>query len=312
MENQTAVTYFVLLGFSDNVLVQIFLFLLFLFIYVTTLLGNMAIIAVIRKNNNLQSPMYFFLSHLSFLDICFSSVTVPELLINFFSSHTISYNGCISQIFFIIMTGCAELYILSVMAFDRYAAICKPLHYVQIMNRVLCRWLVGGAWTIGFIQGSINTLPLLKLMFCGQNMIRHFICEHPSLLALSCTDIYINRTILSITANAVGISSFLLISVSYLHIISTVWKMHSSEAKRKTLSTCTPHLIVLVLFYSSSWLRYMKPDSISSIVLDAILSIQYSISPPLLNPIIYSLKTREVKEAIKELVGYKQLLSHVH
>ncbi|XP_015278316.1 PREDICTED: olfactory receptor 5V1-like [Gekko japonicus] len=197
------------------------------------------------------------------------------------------------------------------MALDRCAAICKPLHYVQIMNRVLCRLLIGGAWTIGFIQGLINTLPLLKLMFCGQNIIRHFSCEQPSLLALSCTDIYINRIILSITANAVGISSFLLISVSYLHIFSTVCKMHSAEAKRRTFSTCTPHITVLVLFYSSSWLRYTMPDLISSIVLEEILSIQYSICTPLLNPIIYSLKTKDMKEAIKQLMGYKPLLSHV-
>ncbi|XP_060111084.1 olfactory receptor 2D3-like, partial [Heteronotia binoei] len=306
MENQTAVTYFVLLGFSDNLLVQIFLFLMFLFIYTTTLLGNMTVMAVIRKNNNLRSPMYFFLSHLSFLDICFSSATVPKGLINFFSSHTISYNGCIAQIFFIIMTGCTELYILAVMAFDRYVAICKPLHYVQIMNRVFCRWLVGSTWTIGFIQALVNTLPLFKLMFCGQNVIRHFSCEQPSLLALSCTNIYTNRIILSITGNAVGISSFLFISVSYLHIFSTVRKMHSAEAKRRTFSTCTPHLIVLGLYYSSTWLRYMKPESMSSRVLDAILSIQYSICTPMLNPIIYSLKSRDVKEAIKELIGYKE------
>ncbi|XP_077169491.1 olfactory receptor 5BS1-like [Paroedura picta] len=303
MENQTTVNYFLLMGFSDNLLVQIFLFLMFLFIYATTLMGNLAIIAVIRMNNNLQSPMHFFLGHLSFLDICFSSATGPTLLANFFSSHTISYTGCMAQIYFIIMTGCTEVYLLAVMAFDRYAAICKPLHYVQIMNRGVCRWLVGGSWTIGFIYGLVNVLPLLNLMFCGHNMIRHFSCEHPSLLALSCTDIYTNSIIFFITANAVGISSFLLISVSYLHIFSTVQKMDSAEAKRKTFSTCTPHLIVLVLFYSSSWLRYMKPHSISSIVLDELLSIQYSICTPMLNPIIYSLKTKDVKEALKELMG---------
>ncbi|XP_077169490.1 olfactory receptor 2D3-like [Paroedura picta] len=303
MENQTAVTYFVLLGFSDNLLAQIFFFLMFLFIYATTVLGNMAIITVIRIKNDLQSPMHFFLSHLAFIDICFSSATGPNLLANFFSSHTISYNGCMAQIFFVILIGCTELYLLAIMAVDRYAAICKPLHYVQIMNREVCRWLVGGAWTIGFIQGLVSTLPLLNLMFCGQNMIRHFSCEHPSLLALSCSDIYTNRIIFFITGNAVGISSFLLISVSYLHIFSTVQKMASAEAKRKTFSTCTPHLIVLVLFYSSSWLRYMKPDSISSLVLDEILSIQYSICTPMLNPIIYSLKTKDVKEAIKEFIG---------
>ncbi|XP_054849865.1 olfactory receptor 8S1-like [Eublepharis macularius] len=303
MDNQTTVTYFVFMGFSDSPTVQIFLFLIFLFMYAVTLLGNMVIITVIRKNDCLQSPMYFFLSHLSFSDICFSSVTIPKLLVNFCTSQTISYSGCIAQMFFILMTGTSELFILVAMAYDRYVAICKPLHYGQIMSKVFCRWLVGGAWTTGSIQALVNTLLLLRLVFCGPNIIRHFSCEQPSLLALSCTDVSLNTVTFFITCSMMVGFSFLIILFSYVHIVSTVLKMQSAEAKKKTFSTCSAHLIVVFLFYLTGSFRYMRPNSASSAVLDELFSIQYSISTPMLNPIIYSLKTREIQEAFKKLIG---------
>ncbi|XP_066487435.1 olfactory receptor 5A1-like [Tiliqua scincoides] len=246
MENQTSATYFVLLGFSDNPLVQIFLFLMFLCIYAATLMGNMVILMIIRTNTHLHSPMYFFLSHLSFLDVCFSSVTVPRALMSLCSSRTISYYGCIAQIFFIFLTGITEVFLLSAMAYDRYAAICKPLYYAQIMNREFCRGLVGGAWAMGFIYSLVNMLPLLKLKFCSSNVIRNFSCEFPSLVDLSCTDTFLNRVMFVIAANTGGGFSFLVIVLSYIHAIRTVLKMHSAEAKRKTFSTCSSHLIVVV------------------------------------------------------------------
>ncbi|XP_066485844.1 olfactory receptor 5A1-like [Tiliqua scincoides] len=310
MENQTSATYFVLLGFSDNPLVQIFLFLMFLCIYAATLMGNMVILMVIRTNTHLHSPMYFFLSHLSFLDVCFSSVTVPRALMSLCSSRTISYYDCIAQTFFIFLTGCTEVFLLSAMAYDRYAAICKPLYYAQIMNREFCRGLVGGSWAMGFIYSLLNTLPLLKLTFCRSNVIRNFSCEFPSLVALSCTDTFLNRVMFFMAANTVGGFSFLVIVLSYIHAIRTVLKMHSAEAKRKTFSTCSSHLIVVVLYYTSSAFRYFSSNIASSVILDELFSIQYSIATPLLNPIIYSLKTREVKEVIKKLLWYKPLMSH--
>ncbi|XP_054849864.1 olfactory receptor 2D3-like [Eublepharis macularius] len=311
MENQTTVTYFVLLGFSYNPPVQIFLFLTFLFMYATTLLGNTVIMTIIVSNDHLRSPMYFFLSHLSFLDICFSSVTVPKLLLNFCSSQTISYSGCIAQMFLILQTGWTEVYILSAMAFDRYTAICKPLHYVQIMSRMFCRCLVGGAWGIGYIYAMVNALPVLKLTFCGQNVIRHFSCEHPSLLALSCTETFPNVVTFFISGSTIVVSSILVILFSYVHIVSTVLKMQSTEAKKKTFSTCSAHLIVVVLYYATGSFRYLRPNSASSKILDDIFSIQYSITTPMLNPIIYSLRTREIREILKKLMGYKSLMSHV-
>ncbi|XP_062992678.1 olfactory receptor 5G9-like [Elgaria multicarinata webbii] len=303
MENQTTtVTSFVFLGFSYDPLIQNFLFLIFFFIYVVTLIGNITIMMVIRSNSNLNSPMYFFLSHLSFIDICFSSVTVPKLLFNIYATQAISYNSCIIQMFFIFLTATTEIFILAAMAYDRYAAICKPLHYVQVMNRVFCRWLVSGAWAVSFFQAMANTLPVLKLVFCGPNIINHFSCELPSLLALSCTETSLNTIMFLITAGILMIFSFFVILLSYINIVSLILKIHSAEARRKTFSTCSSHLIVVVLLYGTGCLRYMRPRSASSIIMDEYFSIQYSISTPLLNPIIYSLKNREVKEAIKKLI----------
>ncbi|XP_066485846.1 olfactory receptor 8S1-like [Tiliqua scincoides] len=310
MENQTSATYFVLLEFSDDPLVQIFLFVMFLCVYAATLMGNVVIFEAIRTNAHLQSPMYFFLSHLAVLDVCFSSVTVPRALMNLCSSRTISYYGCIAQTYFYFFTGSTEVFLLSAMAYDRYAAICKPLYYAQIMNREFCRGLVGGAWAMGFIYSLANTLPLLKLVFCSWNVIRHFSCEFPSLVPLSCTDTFTIWVTFYITFTTLGLLSFVVILVSYIHIISTVLKMHSVEAKRRTFSTCSSHLIVVIFYYSSACFRYLGSSVASSVVLNELLSIQYSIVTPLLNPIIYSLKTKTVKEAIKNLLGYKPLISH--
>ncbi|XP_054851018.1 olfactory receptor 5A1-like [Eublepharis macularius] len=302
MENQTTVTYFILLGFSYHLPVQIFLFFVFLLIYAVTLIGNMIIMVVIKHSSHLQSPMYFFLSQLSFLDICYSSVTVPKLLVNFFAGQTISYNNCITQMFFILLTALSEILLLTAMAYDRYAAICNPLHYVEIMNVAFCKQLVGASWAIGFFYAVINTLPVWKLSFCGPNVIRHFSCEFPSLLTLSCTETSMSKIIFFITGGAVGGIAFFLTLLSYINVISTILKINSAEGRKKAFSTCSSHLIVVVLIYGTGYFRYLRPDSASSVLLDELFSIQYSITTPMLNPIIYSLKTKEVKEAIKKLI----------
>ncbi|KAM6450621.1 olfactory receptor 5BS1-like [Liasis olivaceus] len=307
MENQnTTVTSFVLLGFSYNWPVNIFLFLVFFLMYALTLLGNMMILVV---TSHLPSPMYFFLMHLAFIDICFSSITVPKLLVMFWARKTISYLGCFTQMFFVFLTGGTEDCVLAAMAYDRYAAICKPLHYVCIMNKAFCRWLVGVAWTVGFLCAMTNILPTLKLDFCGPNFVKDFSCEFPSLLTLSCTNTIPIWITFLISGSAVASSSLIVILVSYIHIISTILKLNSAEAKRKTFSTCSSHLIVVVLYYGTACFRNMRPNIASSIIMDEFFSIQYKISTPMLNPLIYSLKNREVKEAIKKLMGYKPLIS---
>ncbi|KAM9119152.1 olfactory receptor 5A1-like [Pangshura tecta] len=303
MKNQTTVTEFILLGFSSDPQMQIFLFLLFLVIYLITLGGNIVIMVVIRADSHLHTPMYFFLFHLSFVDICYSSVIVPKMLMNFLAEHkTVSVNGCITQIFFILLSGGAEILILSAMAYDRYAAICDPLHYVQTMSKGICVHLVSGAWTIGFFYALLNSVFALKLHFCGPNQINHFSCELPPLLQLSCTDTLTNQVVLLTSVVVFASSSFLLTLISYIHIISTILRIRSVEDRRKAFSTCSSHLIVVGLLYVTGFLQYTKPSSVSSVVLDEMFSIQYSILTPMLNPIIYSLKNKEVKTALRSIL----------
>ncbi|XP_061447942.1 olfactory receptor 5A2-like [Rhineura floridana] len=306
MGNQTAECYFYLLGLSNNLQLQIFFFFFFLLIYLLTLVGNIMIMLLVRTSTHLQSPMYFFLSHLSFLDVCYSSVTVPKMLeINVAKQKTISVSGCFAQASFILFSATSEVFILSSMAYDRYCAICKPLRYMEIMNVAFCQKLVASAWVIGFIYALANTLPLLKLRFCGSNIIRHFSCELPSILSLSCTETFSNKMLFFISGSTVGVVSLFLTVLSYIHIISTILRINSSEGRRKTFSTCSSHLTVVTLFYGTGYFRYLRPSSASSVLLDEILSIQYCILTPLLNPIIYSLQNKEVKAAFRKIVKLK-------
>ncbi|XP_061446297.1 olfactory receptor 8S1-like [Rhineura floridana] len=304
MENQTVITEFILLGLSRDPHLQVFFFLLFLMIFLVTLLGNSAIMLVTRTDSCLQNPMFFFLSHLAFVDICYSAVTVPKMLENIIGKQkTISLEGCIAQIVFFFQVACAEVFILAIMAYDRYIAICDPLHYTTIMTKIICRHLVSGAWATSFLVSLVNALPLLSLHFCKNNIIYNFICELPSVLALSCTQTLTNYIVLLITALVFGFSAFLLTLISYIHIISTILKIHSAEGRRKAFSTCSSHLIVVGLYYIAAFFRYVKPNSESLIYLDKVVSIQYSIITPLLNPIIYSLKNKDIQNALAKKFG---------
>uniref|UniRef100_A0A8C4Y6W4 Olfactory receptor n=1 Tax=Gopherus evgoodei TaxID=1825980 RepID=A0A8C4Y6W4_9SAUR len=307
MKNQTTETEFILLGLSSDPQMQIFLFSVFLVIYLITLGGNMVIIVVIKVDSHLHTPMYFFLFHLSFVDICYSSVTVPNMLRNFLAVHkTISVNGCIAQIFFFFLSASAEIFILSAMAYDRYSAICDPLRYMERMSKRICVQLVSGAWTIAFFYALLNIIFTLKLHFCGSNQIHHFSCELPPLLQLACTDTLTNQVVLLTSAVISG--SFLLTLISYIYIVSTILRIRSAEGRRKAFSTCSSHLIVVGLWYLTAFFQYTKPSSVSSVVLDEIFSIQYSILTPMLNPIIYSLKNKEVKIALGKTLGKLKFL----
>ncbi|XP_050775789.1 olfactory receptor 5V1-like [Gopherus flavomarginatus] len=310
MKNQTTVTEFILLGLSSDPQMQIFLFSVFLVIYLITLGGNIVIMVVIRADSHLHTPMYFFLFHLSFVDICYSSVTVPKMLMNFLAEHKpFSVNGCIAQMFLFSLSAGTETFILSALAYDRYAAICDPLHYVQTMSKGICVQLVSGAWTMGFFYALLNTVVALKLHFCGPNQINHFSCELPPLLQLSCTETFTNQAVLLTSALVFGLSSFLLTLVSYIHIISTILRIRSAEGRHKAFSTCSSHLIVVGLLYMTGFLQYTKPSSVSSAVLDEIFSIQYNILTPMLNPIIYSLKNKEMKTALRNILGKFRFLN---
>ncbi|XP_054850751.1 olfactory receptor 5A2-like [Eublepharis macularius] len=302
MENQTTVAEFVLLGLSDDRTIQVFLFLVFLPIYLITLVGNMLIMVVIRIDPQLHTPMYFFLSNLSFLDICYSSVTVPKMLENLLATKkTISLGGCIAQIFFFTFMVGTEVFLLSAMAYDRYAAICNPLRYSTIISHRICVQMVLGAWISGFLDSLVNTLFLINLHFCGPSYINHFSCELPLLLQLSCTSTFANEMVILTFSMTLGFASLLLIVASYVRIIGTILMISSSEGKQKAFSTCVSHLSVVLLFCGAAIIRYMRPASGYSDTSDKLVSIQYSILTPMLNPIIYSLKNKEVKTAVRKL-----------
>ncbi|XP_006031642.3 olfactory receptor 8S1-like [Alligator sinensis] len=301
MENKTAVSYFVLSGVSSDPQLQPFIFLVFLLIYLLTVLGNGTIMMVITYEPHLHSPMYFFLTHLSFIDICYSIVTVPKMLQNLLADKkTISFDGCLVQMSLILLVSGTEISMLSAMAYDQYAAICAPLHYLRTMNKQVHIRLVGGTWLISIFHALTNTVPVLHLHFCGPNEIDNFSCELPSVLELSCTETFICK--MTLLTSVLGLTAFSITLVSYICIISTILKIPSAEGGGKAFSTCSSHLTVVVLYYGAALFRYLRPNSASSVILDRLFSIQYSILTPMLNPIIYSLRNKEVKVALGNIL----------
>ncbi|XP_040344962.1 olfactory receptor 1440-like [Herpailurus yagouaroundi] len=308
MKNVSMITEFVLLGLSSDPQIQTMLFVLFLGIYLLTLVGNLVMILVIRVDPRLHTPMYFFLGHLSFLDLSFSSVTVPKMLQNFLSQNkSISMWGCITQTFFFTLSGGTEACLLSAMAYDRYAAICHPLVYTMVINRPLCIVIVSIAWAVGFLISLLNSLFIHKLYFCGSNIILHFSCELPPLFPLSCTDPIVNEILLAVSCAFLGLLTLPLILFSYSRIISAILNIRSSERQAKAFSTCSSHLTVVLLFYGTALFRYISPASGS--VLERVVSIQYSVITSLLNPLIYSLKNQEVKAALQRMLKQQKYAS---
>ncbi|XP_046507976.1 olfactory receptor 8S1-like [Equus quagga] len=301
MKNVSIITEFVLLGLSSDPHIQTMLFVLFLGIYLLTLTGNVVMTLVIWADSHLHTPMYFFLGHLSFLDLSFSSVTVPKMLQNLSSQKKrISLWGCIAQSFFFILSGVTEACLLSAMAYDRYAAICHPLVYTMLINRPLCTVIVSIAWAVGFLISLMNNLFIHKLHFCGSNIIPHFICELPTLFPLSCTDPTVNEILVAVSCALLGLLTLPLILFCYSRIISAILSIHSSEGRGKAFSTCSSHLTVVLLFYGTALFRYISLTSGS--VLEQVVSVQYGVITSLLNPLIYSLKNQEVKAALKRMM----------
>ncbi|XP_006268570.4 olfactory receptor 2K2-like [Alligator mississippiensis] len=259
---------------------------------------------VIRADLHLHSPMYFFLFHLSFLDICYSSVTVPKMLKNFVADEkTISLHGCIVQMSLILLMACTEVFMLSAMAYDRYAAICDPLHYVRTMNKQVRIRLVCSAWLVSVLYALINTVPVLHLLFCGTKKVNNFSCELPSLLEVSCTETFINKMSYLTSVIIFSLIPLSIILVSYICIISTILRICFAKGRGKAFSTCSSHLTVVVLYNGAALFRYLRPNSASLVVLDRLVSIQYSILTPMLNPFIYSLRNKEVKVALGNILG---------
>ncbi|KAM6217139.1 olfactory receptor 5V1-like [Rhynchocyon petersi] len=304
MNNQTDVTEFIFLGFSNHPSLKGLFFLIFLVIYLTTLLGNMLIIMATRVNSALQTPMYYFLSNLSFLDICYTSTTVPVMLVNFFrETKTISYEGCLCQIFFFVTCAGTEGVLLAAMAYDRYVAICHPLRYPVLMSVRVCVCLVTKSWLCGLVNSLIHTVLAATLTMCGPNQISHFLCDIPLLLKLSCSDTSINESTLHAASATIGLSPCLFTAISYILIISAILRIPSAQGRRKAFSTCASHLTVVVVFFGMANFNYDRPNVGYSLDVDILVSVLFCIITPMFNPIIYSLRNKEVKEAMKKLAG---------
>ncbi|XP_015262003.1 PREDICTED: olfactory receptor 1020-like [Gekko japonicus] len=303
VRNETQVVEFVFLGFSGIPNSHIYLFLPFLVIYLVTMLGNLMIFTLIQLDSSLHSPMYYFLSHLSCLDICISSVTVPKILVNFlYQRQTITYNQCLAQMFFLMSFTGTEAALLAVMAYDRYAAICKPLHYSRLMYTKVCAILAFATWVWGFLDSALHTALSSKLQFCGVNQIHHIFCDIPPLIKLSCNDVHINQLTTHIASLFVGTAPFLFTILSYIFILSSILKMHSNTSKHKAFSTCASHLTVVIVYFGNALLNYNRPSAGYSLEIDTLVSTMYCIIPPMLNPLIYSLRNKEVKGALKKVL----------
>ncbi|KAM6158267.1 olfactory receptor 8H1-like [Rhynchocyon petersi] len=294
----TNVSDFVLMGLTESEDVQLVLFSLFLLIYLITVLGNAGMVLLIRLDPQLHTPMYFFLSHLSFLDLNYSTVVTPKTLENLVTSPTyISFGGCLTQMFFFITLVVTECLFLSWMAYDRYAAICNPLLYPVIMSRTLCHSLITVSYIIGFSEALIVVLHTSALDFCKSNVINHFFCDTTPVLILSCTDTFDIQVMIFILSGCTMLLSLITISVSYGFILTTILKMKSTSGKRKAFSTCASHFLGVTIFYSTMIFTYLKPNESYSVGKDQIASVFYTIVIPMLNPLIYSLRNKEIKQA---------------
>ncbi|XP_008833028.1 olfactory receptor 14J1-like [Nannospalax galili] len=303
MTNITTPSGFLLLGFSDNRELQILHALFFLVMYLLGLAGNFIIIVSTTLDPQLQSPMYYFLKHLSLLDLSSLSVTVPQSIYNSLTgSGYISYVQCVLQVFFFISSGWAEFTILTVMSYDRYVAICLPLHYEVIMSLRTCRWAVSAAWLSGGIPGTLYTATTFSIRFCRANKIYQFFCDTPQLLKLSCSSDYLGVIGVVAFIAAMSFVCFIAITLSYVQIFSTVLRIPSAEGRSKVFSTCLPHLLVVSCFFFTGTFAYLKPTSDSPTAFDLILSLFYTVLPPTLNPVIYSLRNEAMKTAIRKLL----------
>ncbi|ELR44545.1 hypothetical protein M91_02392, partial [Bos mutus] len=302
--NQTFVLEFTLLGLSQDPKIQILLFCVFLIIYLLSVFGNLLIIILIQTDPRLHTPMYFFLKNLSFVDLCFSTSIVPQMLAHFLvKKKTISFAGCSLQIVVFLLAGCTECALLAMMSYDRYVAVCRPLHYSTLMTQRVCVQLAIVSWISGAFVCAVDSAFTLCLPYQGHNIINHYFCEPPALLKLASADTYNAEMALFSMGVIVLLAPVSLILVSYWRIISTVIRMQSGEGRLKVFSTCSSHLTVVVLYYGSGIFAYMRPNSKTMNERDKVISLFYSVMTSTLNPIIYSLRNKDVKGALSRLAG---------
>ncbi|XP_069486103.1 olfactory receptor 8U3-like [Ambystoma mexicanum] len=304
--NWTSVTEFILLGLTDDPKLQTPLFVLFLLFYIATLLGNISIMAVIRISPRLQTPMYFLLTNLAFVDCSYTSVITPNMLVNFFSERkAISLPGCITQLFFFFLMGCTEVFLLVAMSYDRYIAVCNPLLYNVLMTKRVCIYLTVGSYSLALMIAVIHTTCTFMLSFCGPNKITHFYCDVPPLLKLSCSDTLLNEAVVFFVAGSSLAVSLTIIIISYTYIVSAILRIRTSEGRSKAFSTCSSHFFCVILFYGTVFFMYLRPSSSYSLDHDRVASLFYTVVIPMLNPLIYSLRNKEVAEAFRKTILIK-------
>ncbi|XP_042649929.1 olfactory receptor 14A16-like [Tyto alba] len=303
MLNNRSITHFLLLAFADTRELQLLHFWLFLGIYLAALLGNVLIITAIACDHHLHTPMYFFLLNLSLLDLGSISTTLPKAMANsLWDTRAISYPGCAAQIFFFIFFISAEFFLLTIMAYDRYVAICQPLHYGTLLGSRACVHMAAAAWGTGLLYSLLHTANTFSLPFCRGNAVDQFFCEIPQILKLSCSDSYLREVGLLVVSVCLGFGCFVFIVLSYVEIFRVVLRIPSEQGWHKSFSKCLPHLTVVFLLISTSFFAYLKPPSISSPSLDLVVSFLYSVMPPSVNPLIYSMRNQEMKDALKKLI----------
>ncbi|XP_053305905.1 olfactory receptor 6C4-like, partial [Spea bombifrons] len=306
LENRSRPHEFLLLGFTKERDISILLFLFFMVVYMMTLLGNITIISLSRIDESLRTPMYFFLNNFSFLEIGYTTVTVPKMLFDLLSGNmAISFNSCLTQMYFFFLFGTTEFFILALMGFDRYLAICNPLHYTNIMNTRFCYKLITGSWLGGCMVPTVPTIVLSQKPFCGSKTINHFFCDVGPLIKISSPDTFFLDTIVLMVSAIVVLSSLLLVTVSYVFIISAILRISSSVGRRKAFSTCASHFSVVTIFFGTVIFMYLRPSSGDNYEFDKAVSVFYSVVTPALNPLIYSLRNKDVKMVLIKVIHRK-------
>ncbi|KAM6218660.1 olfactory receptor 7C1-like [Rhynchocyon petersi] len=301
-ENKTSVPEFILLGLSKEAELQPLLFGLFLSMYLVTFAGNLLIIVAIIRDSRLHTPMYFFLSNLSLTDICFTSTTVPKMLLNIqMQNKMITYEGCIMQMYFFMLFGALDYYLLTVMAYDRFVAICHPLHYTVIMNHKVCGLLLLLSWVLTLLDSLVHGLMVLRLSFCTELEIPHFFCELNQVVQLACSDTFLNYLVMYFATVLLGVISLIGILFSYIKIVSSILRISSAGGKYKAFSTCGSHLSVVCLFYGTGFGVYLSSAASQNSRASAIASVMYTVVTPMLNPFIYSLRNKDIKQALRKI-----------
>ncbi|XP_054663729.1 olfactory receptor 14A16-like [Grus americana] len=311
MPNSSSITEFLLLAFADTRELQLLHFCLFLGIYLAAVLSNGLIIIAIACDHHLHTPMYFFLLNLSLLDLGSISTTLPKSMASsLWDTRAISYAGCAAQVFFFLFLISAEFSVLTIMAYDRYVAICKPLHYGTLLGSRACVHMAAAAWGSGFVYAVLHTANTFSLPLCQGNVLQQFFCEIPHILRLSCSNSYLREVGLLVSSFVLALGCFVFISLSYVKIFTTVLRIPSEQGRHKAFSTCLPHLVVVSLVISTSMVAYLKSPSLSSPALDLVVAVLYSMLPPAVNPLIYSMRNQELKGALGKLIRWFHLQQH--